>query len=142
MTIDMERILQKITFIKEQIYDIESLTAEKSRTEILGTKIFLKGLKYSLQTAIESMIDIAFHIAVKKYNYAPEETRDAFRILRRNGCIKEEEYKNFSAMVGFRNRVVHLYQTVSDERVYEFSISELDDFKIFIARIKELLENE
>ncbi len=45
-------------------------------------------------------------------------------------------------MVGFRNRMVHLYQNVSDERVYEFSTSELDDFEVFIARIMELLVNK
>ena len=141
MAIDIERILQKVSFIKEQIYDIKSLTTEKSRNEILSSKFLIKGLKYSLQVSIEAMIDIAFHIAAKKYNYAPKETRDAFRILRKNGCIKEKEYKTFSAMIGFRNRIVHLYQNVSDERVYEISTSELDDFRVFIARIMELLEN-
>ncbi len=51
----------------------------------------------------------------------------------------EEEYKTFSAMVGFRNKMVHLYQTISDERVYEFSTSELGDFEIFIERISTLI---
>lgn len=139
MAVDTERIMQKIAFIREQISDIEVLTSKKDSGEILSDKLLIKGIKYSLQTAIESMIDIAFHIAAKKYNYAPEEARDAFRILRKNGIINEEEFKTFSAMVGFRNRMVHLYQTISDERVYEFSTSELNDFEIFIERISTLI---
>jgi|GEM_PF-5148085 uncharacterized protein YutE (UPF0331/DUF86 family) len=35
--------------------------------------------------------------------------------------------------------MVHLYQLVSDERVYEFATSELKDFENFISRIMELL---
>jgi len=130
--------MQKIAFIREQLGDIKTLTSAKNRSEILNDKILVKGLKYSLQTAIEAMIDIAFHIAAKKYNYAPEETRDAFRILRKNEVIGEEEFKTFSAMVGFRNRMVHLYQNVSDERVYEFSTTELNDFEVFINRVMVL----
>jgi uncharacterized protein YutE (UPF0331/DUF86 family) len=138
VTIDTERVMQKIAFIREQLGDIKTLTSAKNRSEILNDKILVKGLKYSLQTAIEAMIDIAFHIAAKKYNYAPEETRDAFRILRKNEVIGEEEFKTFSAMVGFRNRMVHLYQNVSDERVYEFSTTELNDFEVFINRVMVL----
>ncbi len=139
MTIDTDRIMQKIVYIREQLMDIRTLTSEKKRTEILNSKLLVKGLKYSLQTAIESMIDIAYHLAVKKYNNAPEEARIAFDVLRKNDVIKPEEYRTFSAMIGFRNRMVHLYQEISDERVYEFSTSELDDFELFINRIIDIL---
>lgn len=142
MAVDDERVMRKIAFIREQLGDINKLTSVKKRTEILNDKLLVKGLKYSLQTAIEAMIDIAFHLAAKKYNSAPEDARDAFRILRKNGVIEEDDYKTFSAMVGFRNRMVHLYQDVSDERVYEYSISELNDFEIFIKRISPLIGAE
>lgn len=141
MTIDTERVMQKIAFIREQLGDIRMLTSEKKRAEILNDKILVKGLKYSLQTAIEAMIDIAYHLAVKKYNFAPEEARAAFKILRKNGVIKDEEYRTFSAMVGFRNRIVHLYQNVTDERVYEFSTSGLNDFEEFISSVMKLLQS-
>jgi uncharacterized protein YutE (UPF0331/DUF86 family) len=139
MTVDTERVMQKIAFIKEQLGDIKSLTDAKEPTEILNDKILVKGLKYSLQTAIESMIDIAFHLAAKKYHCAPEESRDAFRILKNNKVINDDEFKIFSAMVGFRNRMVHLYQNISDERVYEYSITKLNDFEVFINRVSVLI---
>lgn len=139
MTVDQERVMQRIAFIREQVGDIKMLTSAKERSEILGDKIIIKGLKYSLQTAIEAMIDIAFHLAAKKYNYAPEDARDAFRVLRKNGVVEEEEFKTYSSMVGLRNRMVHLYQNVSDERVYEYAFSELNDFEVFINRVLETI---
>ncbi len=142
MTIDAERVMQRIAFIREQLGDIKMLTSAKSSSEILADKFLVKGLKYSLQTAVEAMIDIAFHIAAKKYHYAPEDARDAFRLLKMNGVIGEEEWKTFSAMVGFRNRMGHLYPTVSDERVYEFSTSNFDDFEVFIDRMMPFIRSK
>ena len=140
LDIDRDRVLEKVAFIREQVGDIQTLLLEKDSSEILNDKLLLKGIKYSLQTAIEAMIDIAFHVVAKKYNSAPQEARDAFRILRKNGIIEENDYLTFSAMVGFRNRMVNLYQTISDERVFEFSTSKLDDFEAFIDRIMVVLE--
>ncbi|MBS3948145.1 MAG: DUF86 domain-containing protein [Dethiobacter sp.] len=139
MAVDTERVMQKIAFIKEQISDIKTLTDTADAARILNDKIMIKGLKYSLQTAIESMIDIAFHVAAKKYSCAPEESRDALRVLKNNRIITNEEFEIFSSMVGFRNRMVHLYQSISNERVYEYAINKLDNFDMFINRINALI---
>lgn len=81
MAIDCNRISSKIAFIREQVTAIKTLLAEKSREEILSEPWLVKGLKYSLQTAVEAMIDIAYHIAAKEYGHAPSEAREALRVL-------------------------------------------------------------
>ncbi len=43
----------RIAYIREQLGDIKTLISEKNRLEILSDKLLIKGLKYSLQTAIE-----------------------------------------------------------------------------------------
>lgn len=139
MTIDDERVMEKVRFIKEQVTDIRELTSKQSKTEIFSNKFTVKGLKYSLQTAIEAMIDIAFHLVAKKYQYAPKEARDALYVLMQNQVINEKEYKIFTSMVSFRNRMVHLYEDISEERLYMYSTSNLKDFEIFIERILTLI---
>jgi uncharacterized protein YutE (UPF0331/DUF86 family) len=47
-------------------------------------------LKYSLQTAVEAMIDLAYHVAAKKFGHAPTDARDALRILAEEGIIEKE----------------------------------------------------
>ncbi|MCL6628635.1 MAG: SPASM domain-containing protein [Armatimonadetes bacterium] len=69
MAIDCDRILNKIAFIREQVTAIKTLLAEKSREEILSDPWLVKGLKYSLQTAVEAMIDIARDLGVDALNY-------------------------------------------------------------------------
>jgi len=139
VTIDDERVMEKVRFIKEQVTDIRELTSKQSKTEIFSNKFTVKGLKYSLQTAIEAMIDIAFHLVAKKYQYAPKEARDALYVLMQNQVINEKEYEIFTSMVSFRNRMVHLYEDISEERLYMYSTSNLKDFEIFIERILTLI---
>ena len=48
MTIDRERILDKIAYIRRQLTDIQILTENRTEEEILGDQWLVKGLKYSL----------------------------------------------------------------------------------------------
>ncbi len=142
MGLDGERILSKIAFIKEQLQSIRMLTEVKSKNEIIYDQWLLKGLKYSLQTAIEAMIDIIYHITAKRFAHAPVDARDALRILRQNNIIGQQDFETFTSMIGFRNKVVHGYQEILPERVYEISTAELGDFNRFINIILEWLPEE
>ena len=136
---DRERIMAKTGFIREQVISIRELLAAKKREEIISDPWLTKGLIYSLQTAIEAVIDLLYHIAAKKYGCAPADARDALRVLVEKGLIPEADRPLYSSMIGFRNRVVHGYMEVSPERVYEIASKELDDFEKFIRQIKAVL---
>ncbi len=142
MGLDRERMMAKISYIREQTTSIKELLERKKKEEILLDPWLIKGLKYSLQTAIEAMIDLAYHIAAKKFGHAPGDVRDALRILLEAGLIAWENRPVYSAMIDFRNRIVHGYQEVSSERVYEMARNELSDFEKFILEIKPLLPND
>lgn len=45
-------------------------------------------------------------------------------------------------MVGFRNKLVHGYEEVSPERVYDVAAHRLGDFESFIRSILVLLEKK
>lgn len=77
MVYDKERVYEKIAFIREQKADIHSLIGEKHYEEIINDQWIIKGLKYSLQTSVEALIDIAYHLSAKHYKHAPADARDA-----------------------------------------------------------------
>lgn len=139
MGIDSERVLIKVGYIRDQVTSIKQLLAQKSKQEIINDPWVLRGLKYAIQTTIEALIDIAYHISAKEYNHAPTDARDAIKSLVENGLVSRECLGIYGGMVGFRNRVVHGYQEVTDERVYEIASKELDDFDAFIKQISVLL---
>lgn len=139
MTVDRRRVLNKLSYIKEQTTSISNLIAQKSKEEILSDPWVIRGMKYSLQTSIEAIIDLAYHISAKVYSHAPTDARDALRILMENNVISHKDFPTYSAMIGFRNRVVHGYQEVTADRVYEIAKNELSDFSKFIRQVTEIL---
>ncbi|WP_338825110.1 hypothetical protein MHOCP_06720 [Moorella humiferrea] len=139
MAIDKERVLQKIAYIREQVSAIEELVKTSGRQEILNDPWKLRGVKYALQTAIEAVIDIAYHIVAKKYSYPPADARDALRVLEKNGVISSDDFDNYTAMVGFRNRLVHGYQEISPERLYELITNRLVNFERFSKSVTEII---
>jgi len=135
MGVDRERIYNKVAYIREQNIAIKKLLNEKNKEEIITDPWIIKGIKYALQTSVEAVIDIAYHISAKALNHAPKDARDALKALQAGGIISAEEFKVYSGMIGFRNRVVHGYQEISAERIYEIADNELEDFEAFLEKV-------
>lgn len=142
MAVDRERIMQKFAFIREQVSAISSLLSSRSREEILGDPWLIRGLKYALQTAIEAMIDVCYHVCARHYAYPPADARDALRLLRERGAVSEEDARTYTSMVGFRNRLVHGYEEVTPERVYDLAATRLGDLERFIGSMLALFDGD
>ena len=55
MSLDRERMMAKISYIREQTTSIKGLLDSEKKEEVLEDPWLIKGLKYSLQTAIEAI---------------------------------------------------------------------------------------
>ena len=86
------------------------------------------------------MIDIIFHLCAKHFNKAPTDARNGLEILVENKVIGDNSFFVYSQIIGFRNRIVHGYQQISDERIYEIVSKELGDFQKFIDSILEFIK--
>ena len=74
----------------------------------------------AFQAAIEACTDIASHIVSVYQLGQPEENRDVFRFLVEAGYLDEEFGHVMIAMVGLRNRLVHLYWDIDLEQIYAY----------------------
>ena len=64
----------------------------------------------NLQRATEAAIDLAMHLVRKHRLGIPQDSRDAFELLRRASRLDEPLAAELTKMVGFRNVAVHQYQ--------------------------------
>lgn len=135
MTLDRERMVDKTGYITEQVTALRKLMGQGDDRTVLNDAWVLRGVKYSLQTAIEACIDLAYHVCTKAFGHAPRDARDAMRRLAEAGVISGEDLNKYSAMIDLRNRMVRGYQDVSTEQISWIIAEDLDDLLRFSDRV-------
>ena len=129
-----ELIRQKVQFIEENISKLESLkslTPEQFAADYRN----IETSKHLLQVSIEAMADMANHIIARNRWGIPAKSADSFRILREHNYFTEQEEELFATMIKFRNRVVHLYQNIGNDELYNILQENLGDFTLFIRAV-------
>lgn len=85
----------------------------------------------NLQRACEAAIDAAMHLVRIRRLGVPQESRDAFDLLKEAGVITAPLCDRLKAMVGFRNIAVHDYRKLNLEVVRSILEHRLGDFQEF-----------
>ncbi|MBF0551871.1 MAG: DUF86 domain-containing protein [Deltaproteobacteria bacterium] len=91
----------------------------------------------NLQRASEQCIDLANHIVRIKKLGIPKENREGFRLLAGAGIITKELANRLESMVGFRNILVHEYQTLDIGIFKDVIQNRLDDLILLSSCILE-----
>jgi uncharacterized protein YutE (UPF0331/DUF86 family) len=72
-----------------------------------------------LQTALQALIDMGSFLGARRGLPTPRSSHDVFVKLEEGGCLPKGTADRVAPMVGFRNRVVHLYDRIDPQRVFE-----------------------
>jgi len=125
----------------------EALRAWKRYQEIPMEKFSQeKDLQYmvchAMLLSIQSSIDIATSIAVKKTPKRPESYRETFSLLGKYHFIPENVAFELSKLAGFRNILVHEYTALDVDAVYHVLQNDWDFLETFRKIVKEFIEEE
>ncbi|KJU85993.1 protein containing DUF86 [Candidatus Magnetobacterium bavaricum] len=105
---------------------------------ILADKHAEWALRYGYLETIQVLIDISCHL-VSKYNLGnPATYADCIKLLAKHGYLDEGLTIKLIGMVGLRNILIHQYQEVGVERLYQL-LSSTDDIRLFVQQIGGLL---
>lgn len=85
----------------------------------------------NIQRACETAIDLAMHEIRLRRLGIPQDSREAFSILSKEGLISKTLAEKMMAMVGFRNIAIHDYQELNLEVVQQIIEKHLEDFLDF-----------
>lgn len=126
-------ILNKASIIERCLVRIQDVYA--SNPENLSDYTKQDSIVLNIQRACEASIDLAMHIIAENKLGVPQNSRDAFEILKTDQIITEKIARNMKAMVGFRNIAVHDYQTIHIGILQKIVEYHLQDFKEFSSQI-------
>lgn len=89
--------------------------------------------------ALESLVDIGQYILASRGKRA-ESQRDVPMLLARERLIPEDLAGRLQDALNFRNRLIHAYPNMDDEKVALYLRENLGDFDAFLAAVDRALD--
>lgn len=90
---------------------------------------------YYLQTSIQAVIDVASWLLARLALGAPRRSIEAFELLEAAGHLPKGTAQRVAPIVGFRNRVVHLYDRVDEAIVFDILTRHAKDLPEILDRL-------
>ncbi len=134
--VEKAKLDHMITNLKRYLKILSSL-AETPHRQFLKNSDKIGNAKYHFIIAIECCVDIANHIIASKNFRFPKDNADSFVVLIEEGIIGCEMKNKLRSMAKFRNRLVHLYWDVDDEKIHQYFQESLPDIERYIALITQ-----
>lgn len=136
-----DKIIRKLNSMQRYVNYLRSVqgTGKNSLDEDYGLR---SSVERNFHLAIESAIGIGEIIISKEGLERPEDYRSVFLILGRHGVLPVDFAEAFSRAAGFRNILVHAYDDVDLDMLYDFLTEKLTDFDDFAKHIARYIEKK
>jgi uncharacterized protein YutE (UPF0331/DUF86 family) len=116
-----------------------SLVAGHSYEEYLGDIFVKRTAERSLQLIVECATDVCDHLLAELNHPPPKDYHESFIKAGEAGIISSALAKEIAPSAGLRNVIVHEYEDIKDEKVYESIGQALRSFRQFIKEVNDFI---
>ncbi|MFX0202573.1 MAG: DUF86 domain-containing protein [Candidatus Hodarchaeota archaeon] len=127
-------ISERVEWIRRMVTELNSLPVENYDTFHSDSKNFAAAESY-LRRALEALFDLGRHILSKGFGEGVPEYKQIAHELLKVGVLSKEEAETLRILAGYRNRMVHFYNGISDQEIYEICTQELGDIEHLLEAI-------
>lgn len=92
----------------------------------------------NLQRACEAVLDLGMYVVSNRKLGLPQNKRECFDLLAKNGIISDDMKRNMQGMIGFRNIAVHDYKEIDEEILKDVIENHLEDLLEFARNMLNL----
>ena len=133
--VNKRMIKERLILIKEYLHRLEQL-AQMPAQEFIGSNSSAAAESY-LRRSLEAIFDIGRHILAKGgYAELAQEYKSIAKGLQKLQVVDPTLGLKLHKMAGFRNRMVHFYNLITDEELHMIINNELGDIRSFILQVK------
>ena len=135
------RISKRI--VAERLDWIEKMVKEISALPLKDYKSFpaerrnVWAAESCLRRGLEALMDLGRHVAAKGFGKGITEYKEIASVLKDGGVFDDEACLLFQTLAGYRNRMVHFYNEISDEELFEICSCQLTDIPETAAVIRD-----
>lgn len=133
---DPDLIAKKLALIETCVRELRTMARLETLAEDIREQRFVER---TLQIAIQAALDAASHIVADERLGEPSTYRQLFELLEKADYISLELSTELEKMAGFRNVLVHGYDSVDLAIVKDIVENRLDDLEQFAKLIRDRL---
>jgi uncharacterized protein YutE (UPF0331/DUF86 family) len=133
---DPDLVAKRLAVIETCVADLHRLARPGELSVDVREQRFVE---HTLQIAIQAALDVASHIVSDLRLGEPRTNRELFDLLQQNGWIDADLAATLRRMVGFRNILVHGYDTVDIGVVRDILEHRLEDLLAYVSTIRSRL---
>ena len=127
-----DQVQAKLDVLRANLEQLDRIPCG-SRAEFVGDFRNVAAALYLLQTSIQALIDVAGYLVSRHGLATPRTSHEVFERLEHAELVPPGTAAAVANMIGFRNRVVHLYDRVDDARVFEIFMMHRADLPRVLA---------
>jgi len=133
---DPELIAKKLALIETSVRELRTMARPEAIADDIREQRFIE---HTLQLAIQAALDAASHIVADERVGEPATYRELFQLLQRAGYIPPDLVTELEKMAGFRNILVHGYDSVDLAIVRDIVDNRLGDLERFARLVRDRL---
>jgi uncharacterized protein YutE (UPF0331/DUF86 family) len=131
---DLDLLAKKLAAVETYVRELR----DEAHPERIGSDVREERfIAHTLQLAVQAVLDAAAHVVADEKLGEPRHYRDCFEILGQAGWISEPLSQALVKMAGFRNILVHGYETVDLAIVRDVVENRLGDLLGFCSALRK-----
>jgi len=137
--VDREFVVRKMRLIGEDLERLAPIGTLPLEAYLADPKYEALAERY-LERMIGRMIDVNYHVIVESGNAPPKDYHESFVRLGTLGILEAMFARQLASAAGLRNRIVHEYNELEEEKVYTAIQSSLLDIPMYLKQVKTYLD--
>jgi uncharacterized protein YutE (UPF0331/DUF86 family) len=117
---------EKLEWINKMLEGMNSLPL-KSYEEFVSDSRNIWAAESCLRRSLEALFDMGRHILSKCFGRGVAEYKEVAIELEKNAVLSEAQANLFRILAGYRNRLVHFYEGVTEAELYSACTDNLGD---------------
>jgi len=132
--IDRELVTRKIVLISGDIEELRKLDSAGLEAYLADPYKEILAERF-LERMISRMIDVNYHVITGSGNPPPRDYYDSFTELGKMGILEPKFASGIARAAGLRNRIVHEYDEIEPDKVFEAIRSALADLPVYLQAV-------
>jgi uncharacterized protein YutE (UPF0331/DUF86 family) len=141
LPLNRDIVLERIQEIRSAI-NLLRVDGARPQADFVADAHAVDATKYRLLVAIEAAVSICTHVTSRLAARTPDSYAECFGLLGDAGMISTALAERLGRMARVRNRLVHLYWKIDNERVWQILNDDLGDLEAYLDAIGALVERE